>query len=160
MLSWNIHVHMPLREVILNSGIYWILKKTLRHVLPFNFYFSRARWAVMIIAALSLGEKLVFKVLFNCVTQLKLYTFDKLSSSIFCCLSVSEISGIGVTRPNLHFFQYVQAYEPFADPVPHYTKQYQLILTKYQPVPSYTDPVSSSTTYNSLSLKDTVQSTE
>ena len=60
MLSWNIHVHMPLREVILNSGIYWILKKTLRHVLPFNFYFSRARWAVMIIAALSLGERLFF----------------------------------------------------------------------------------------------------
>ena len=25
-----------------------------------------------------------------CVTQLKLYTFDKLSSTIFCCLSVSQ----------------------------------------------------------------------
>ena len=28
----------------------------------------------------------------NCVTQLKLYTVDKLSSSIFCCLSVCQAS--------------------------------------------------------------------
>merc|ERR1712214_8284 len=85
-----------------------------------------------------------------CVTQLKLYTVDKLSSSIFCCLCVS-LSGIGVTRPNLHFFQYIQAYKPFADHVTPNIKQYQLILTKYQPVSSYTDPVPSSTTYNSSS---------
>ena len=52
-----------------------------------------------------------------CVTQLKLDTGEKLSSSIFCCLS-----GIGVTRPNLHFFQYIQAYKPFVDPVPPNTK--------------------------------------
>ena len=52
----------------------------------------------------------------NCVTQLKLYTLYKLSSSIFYCLSVSQW-GIGVTRPNLHFFQYIQAYKPFADPI-------------------------------------------
>ena len=76
-----------------------------------------------------------------------LYTGDKLSSPIFP-LWVS-VSGIGVTRPNLHFFQYIQAYKPFADHVPPNTKQYQLILTKYQPVSSYTDPVPSSTTYNS-----------
>ena len=88
----------------------------------------------------------------NCVTQLKLYTADKLSSPIFCCLSLS-VSGIGNTRPNLYFFQYIQAYKPFADPVPPNTKQYQLILTKYQPVSSYTDPVPSSTTYNSSSRK-------
>ena len=37
---------------------------------------------------------------------------------------------------------------PFADPVPPNTKQYQLILTKYQQVSSYTDPEPSSTTYN------------
>ena len=59
----------------------------------------------------------------------------------------------GNTRPNLHFFQYIQAYKPFADHVPPNTKQYQLILTKYQPVSSYTDPVPSSTTYNSSSRK-------
>ena len=47
-----------------------------------------------------------------CVTQLKLDTVEKLSSSIFCCLW-----GIGVTRPNLHFFQYIQAYKPFDDPI-------------------------------------------
>ena len=60
------------------------------------------------------------------------------------------MSGIGNTRPSLHFFQYIQAYKPFADPVPPNTKQYQLMLTKYQPVSPYTDPVPSSTTYNSL----------
>ena len=46
-----------------------------------------------------------------------LYTGDKLSSSTFCCLSVS-VSGISNTRPNLHFIQYIQAYKPFADHVP------------------------------------------
>ena len=89
---------------------------------------------------------------FHCVTQLKLYTGDKLSSTIFCCLWVS-VWGIGNTRPNLHFFQYIQAYKPFADHVPPNSKQYQLILTKSQPVSSYTDPVPSSTTYNSSSRK-------
>ena len=70
----------------------------------------------------------------------------------FEVLSVS-MSGIGDTRPNLHFFQYIHAYGPFADYVPPNTKQYQLILTKYQPVSLYTDPVPSSTTYNSSSRK-------
>ena len=70
ILKYTYTIHLPLREVILNSGIYWILKKTLRHVFLFNFYFSRARWAVMIIAALSLGERLFFKVLFNCSDDL------------------------------------------------------------------------------------------
>ena len=32
------------------------------------------------------------------------------------CLSVC-LWGIGVTWPNLHFFQYIQAYKPFADPI-------------------------------------------
>ena len=68
-------------------------------------------------------------------------------------MSVS-VSGIGNTQPNLHFFQYIQAYKPFADPVPPNTKQYQLLLTKYQPVSSYTDPIPSSTTYNSSSRKE------
>merc|ERR1712067_143335 len=88
----------------------------------------------------------------NCVTQLKLDTVEKLSSTIFCCLSVS-VSGIGNARPNLHFIQYIQAYKPFADHLPPNTKQYQLILTKYQPVSSYTDQVPSSTTYNLSSRK-------
>ena len=56
----------------------------------------------------------------------------------------------------LHFCVFVFlyfTYKPFADPVPPNTKQYQLILTKYQPVSSYTDPVPSSTTYDSSSSK-------
>ena len=54
--------------------------------------------------------------LFFCVTQLKLYTLNKLSSTIFCCLCVCVcVWGIGVTRPNLHLFQYIQAYKPYAD---------------------------------------------
>ena len=49
----------------------------------------------------------------------------------------------------------LQAYKPFADPVPPNTKQCQLKLTKYQQVSSYsyTDPVPSSITYNSSSHK-------
>ena len=66
------------------------------------------RWAGYLFLCLILG---------NCVTQLKLYTLYELSSPIFCCLWVSE-SGIGVTRPNLHFFQYIQAYKPYTDSVP------------------------------------------
>ena len=43
----------------------------------------------------------------HCVTQLKLYTFDKLSSTIFCCLSVSQAS---VTPDQIStIFQYIQA---------------------------------------------------
>ena len=57
--------------------------------------------------------------------------------------------GIGVTQTKLHFFQYIQASKPFPNPVPPNTKQYQQIVTKYQPVSSYTDPEPSSTTYNS-----------
>ena len=67
--------------------------------------------------------------------------------------SVVCVSGISNTRPNLHFFQYIQAYKLFADHAPPNTKHYQLILTKYQSVSSYTDPVPSSTTFNSLSGK-------
>ena len=80
----------------------------------------------------------------HCVTQLKFYTVDKLSSTKFCCLSVSGISN---TWPNLHFFQCRQAYKPFADPA-HYhlipsstnlywpsTSQYRHILTQYHQVP-------------------------
>ena len=49
-----------------------------------------------------------------CVTQLKTYTLYKLSSPIFCCLL-----RIGNTRPNLPFFQYIQAYKPCTYSVPN-----------------------------------------
>ena len=53
---------------------------------------------------------------------------------------------IGVTQTKVIFFQYIQAYKYFDDPVPLNTKQYQFILTQYhptmcQPVPPHTDPV-------------------
>jgi len=35
-------------------------------------------------------HQVMTQILFNCVTPLKLYTFDKLSSVIFCCLWMSE----------------------------------------------------------------------
>ena len=52
--------------------------------------------------------------LLNCVTQLKLYTFDELSRPIFCCLSDVR----HWCHPNLHFFQYIQAQKPYTDSVP------------------------------------------
>ena len=68
------------------------------------------------------------------------------------CLSVCLL-GIGNTRPNLHFFPIYTGIQALCDPVPPNAKQYQLILTKCQPVLSYSDPVTSSTTYNSSSRK-------
>ena len=70
-------------------------------------------------------------------------------------LSVS-VSGIGVTRPNLHFFQYLQAYKPYADPVPQNTEQYQFILIQYHQVPAIIAlycQVYADTTYNSSRCK-------
>ena len=84
----------------------------------------------------------------NCVTQLQLYTLDKLSSTIFGCLCMCEWQTPDQISTSS---QYILAYKPFADPVPLNTKQYQHILNKYQPVRSYTDPVPSSTTYHSSS---------
>ena len=71
---------------------------------------------------------------------------------VFLCQSMQALQGWVKDWniiTNLHFFQYIQAYKPFADHVLPNIKQYQLILTKYQPVSSYTDPVPSSATYNS-----------
>ena len=36
---------------------------------------------------------------------------------------------IGNTRPNLHFFQYLESQVPYTDPVPPSTKQYRYMLT-------------------------------
>ena len=64
---------------------------------------------------------------YHCVTQLKLYTLYKLSSSIFCCLSV---------RHQCH---------PINSPLfPIYTGKQDLCwpcTTQYQTVPTYTDQV-------------------
>ena len=51
-------------------------------------------------------------LIYSCVTQLKLYTLDKLSSTLFCCLCVC-VWGIGVTRQNLHFFNIYRHKSPF-----------------------------------------------
>ena len=73
-----------------------------------------------------------------------------LNSNFLKGLTYSAVCQASVSPDQIStFFQYIQAYKPFADHVPPNIKQYQLILTKYQPVSSYTDPVPSSTTYNS-----------
>ena len=76
-----------------------------------------------------------------CVTQLKPYTLYKLRSPIFCCRW-----GIGNTRPNLHFFQYIQAYKHLTDPIQFNTKPYRVILTQHHRVPASTAPSGPSTT--------------
>ena len=87
----------------------------------------------------------------NCVTQLKLYTGDKLSSPIFWCLSVCQSVRHRCHPTKSLPFPIYKGIQALADPVPPKTNQFQLILTKYQPVSSYTDPVPSSTTFNSSS---------
>ena len=124
------------------------------------------------------GVSVFLNFMWNCVTQLKLDTVEKLSSTIFCCLCVSEASvspdQISTfsniyrhTSPLLTQYNLIlsstelywpsttmyQPVPPHTDPVPPNIKQYQLILIKYQPVSSYTDPVPSGTTYNKSSRK-------
>ena len=82
----------------------------------------------------------------HCVTQLELYTVYYV---VCLCVYQALVAPDQIST----FFQYIQAYKPFTDPVLSNTKQYQFMLTKYQPVSSYTDPVPSSTTYNSSSRK-------
>ena len=86
----------------------------------------------------------------------------------FLCLFVRS-SCYGNTRPNLRFFQYIQALKPHINPVPLNSKQYQIILTwcyykststalycpsttKYNPVLLLTDPVPPSTNQYRLLL--------
>ena len=61
-----------------------------------------------------------------------------LSNSVFPFSS--SFSRYGDTRPNLHFFQYIQAIKPHINPVPLNSKPYQIILTHYHQVPSSTAP--------------------
>ena len=90
-------------------------------------------------------------ICYCCVTQLKPYILY--TSWVPLYSVVFEMSGISNTRPNFHVFQYIQTNKPFADPVLLNTKQCQLLLIKYQPVSTYTDPVPSSATYTSSSGK-------
>ena len=81
----------------------------------------------------------------NCVTQLKLYTFKKLSSTIFCCLSVSQAS---VSPDQISSFSNIYRHtSPLLTLYHLIPSSYSFnILTKYQKVSSYTVPVPSSTT--------------
>ena len=69
----------------------------------------------------------------SCVTQLKLYIGDKLSSTIFCCLYVCQAS----VSPN--------QISTFSNIYRHTSP----MLTLYHTVSPYTDPVPAGTTYNS-----------
>ena len=54
----------------------------------------------------------------NCVTQLMLYTGDKLSSPIFCCLWVSEsVCQASITPDQISTFSNIQAYKHFTDQI-------------------------------------------
>ena len=93
------------------------------------------------------------------MTQLKPYTLFKLSSPIFCCLSVIEAS---VSPTQISLFPIYITYKQFTDPIQHNTKQYRVMLTqyhhvptsftKYQPVPPSTDPVPPNTNQYCLIL--------
>ena len=67
--------------------------------------------------------------------------------------SVVCLSGIGDTWPNIDFFQYIRHTSPLLTLYHLISSSTNFILTKYQPVLSYTDPIPSSTTYNSSSRK-------
>ena len=71
----------------------------------------------------------------SCVTQLKLLILDKLSSTIHCCLFVCLSIHISDTRPNLHFFSLIYI---------GMKALYWACTTKYQVVPTHTNPVSPS----------------
>ena len=51
----------------------------------------------------------------NQVLEIAWLSLNRLSSSIFCCLSVSLL-GTRNTQLNLHLFKYIQAYKPYFDP--------------------------------------------
>ena len=67
-----------------------------------NYQSSQYRDPIPPLSYPSRGWVASITLLGNCVTQLQLYTLDKLSSPIFCCLSVC-LWGIGYTLPSLHF---------------------------------------------------------
>ena len=86
---------------------------------------------------------LVLNLISNCVTQFKLYTLYKLSSPIFCCLSVCEAS---VTPDQISTFSNIYRhtsplltmYHLISSSTNLYwpsTSQYRHILTQYHQVP-------------------------
>ena len=85
-----------------------------------------------------------------CVTQLKLHTVDKLSSSIFCCLSVCQAS---VSPDQISTFSNIYRHTSpmltLYHVIPSSASFYWPSTTKYQTVSPYTDPVPAGTTYNS-----------
>ena len=86
----------------------------------------------------------------HCVTQLKLYTGYKLSSTIFCCLWVCEAS---VSPDQISTFSNIYRHTSpmltLYHVIPSSASFYWPSTTKYQTVSPYTDPVPAGTTYNS-----------
>ena len=64
-----------------NLNLLWIICLTSYVYLPLNSRGTFVLWQVVLVAPMHT---------FYCVTQLKLYTVDKLSSPIFCCLYVCQ----------------------------------------------------------------------
>ena len=84
---------------------------------------------------MKIGKKQKQQEEYNCSSQPS--SVHWLSSSIFPC-SVFCPSRYGNIRPNIYFFQYIQAKKPCNSLVPLHTKQYHVILTQYHQVPSST----------------------
>ena len=88
-----------------------------------------------------------------CVTQLKLYTFDKLSSTTFCCLWVSHTS---VSSDQISTFFNIYRHKSVVltqfHLTPSSTKLHWPSTTKYQPLPPHTDPVPPNTNQHRLLL--------
>ena len=96
----------------------------------------------------------------NCVTQLELDSGEKLSSSIFYCLSVSQsVSEASVSPDQISTFSNVYRHTSpmltLYHVIPSSASFYWPRTTKYQTVSPYTDPVPAGTTYNSSFLRHT-----
>ena len=93
---------------------------------------------------------IVCEILKHCVTQLMLYTGEKLSSPIFCCLSVCQAS---VSPDQISTFSNIYRHTSpmltLYHVIPSSASFYWPSTTKYQTVSPYTDPVPAGTTYNS-----------
>ena len=116
-------------------GMYWAKQRGA------NYEENEAKVRKLPLLQLSLSKFFLYRMCSkwstskNCSSQPSIVHW--LSGSIFPCLFFRP-SCYGDIRPNLHFFQYIQALKPHINPLPLNSKQYQVILTQYHQVPTST----------------------